>query len=55
MKNYTFYGWRVKLNYEMKAVIVERVIQTLKNMIGGILFGVYGWDVGRYTVFGFDC
>ena len=43
VKNYTFYGWRVKLNfslnYKMKAVIVERVIQTLKNMIGGVLLG----------------
>ena len=35
----------------MKAVIVERVIQTLKRANGGVLFGVYGEDVGRYTQF----
>ena len=54
MKNF-FYGRKVKLNfslnYEMKAVIVERVIRTLKRTIGGVLFGVYGKDVGRNTQF----
>ena len=35
----------------MKPVIVERVIRTLKRMIGGVLLGIYGKDVGRYTQF----
>ena len=35
----------------MKAVIVERVIRTLKWMIGRVLLGIYGKDVGRYTQF----
>ena len=55
MKNNTFYGRKVNFNFssncEMKAVIVERVIQTLKRMIGGVLVGIYGKDVGRYTEF----
>ena len=38
-------------NYEMKAVVVERVICTLKMMISGVLLGVYGTDAGRYTQF----
>ena len=54
-KNDTFYGRKINLNfssnYEMKAVIVERVIRTLKRMIGCVLYGVYGKDVGRYTMF----
>ena len=54
-KNDTFYGRKINLNfssnYEMKAVIVERVIQTLKRMIADVLYGIYGKDVGRYTMF----
>ena len=50
-----FDGKEVKLhfssNYEMKAVVVEKVICTLKMMISGVLLGVYGTDMGRYTQF----
>ena len=49
-----FDGKEVKLhfgsNYKMKAVVVERVIGTLK-MISGVLLGVYGTDVSIYTQF----
>lgn len=35
----------------MKATVVERVIWSLKNMISGVLLGIYGKDVGHYTQF----
>ena len=54
-KKNSFYGNKVNLNfssnYEMKAAIIERVIRTLKKMIGGVLFGIYGKDIGRYMKF----
>ena len=36
-------------NYEMKSVMVERFIRTLKFLISNVLYGLYGKCEGRYT------
>ena len=36
-------------NYEMKSVMVERFIRTLRMMISNVLYGLYGKTEGRYT------
>ena len=36
-------------NYEMKSVIVERFIRTLRMMISNVLYGLYGKIEARYT------
>ena len=36
-------------NYQMKNMIVERFIRTLRMMISNILYGLYGRTEGRYS------
>ena len=36
-------------NYEMKSVVVERFIRTLRMMISNVLYGLYGKIEARYT------
>ena len=36
-------------NYEMKSVMVERFIRTLKMLISNVLYALYGKIEGRYT------
>ena len=36
-------------NYEMKSMMVERFIRTLRMMISNVLYGLYGKLEGRYT------
>ena len=41
--------YRSSENYEMKSVIVERFIRTLRMMISNVLYGLYGKVEARYT------
>ena len=41
--------YRSSENYEMKSVIVERFIRTLRMMISNVLYGLYGKFEARYT------
>ena len=41
--------YRSNENYEMKSVMVERFIRTLRMMISNVLYGLYGKTEGRYT------
>ena len=36
-------------NYEMKSMMVKRLIRTLRMMISNVLYGLYGKIEGRYT------
>ena len=41
--------YRSNENYEMKSMIVERFIRTLRMMLSKVLYGLYGKTEGRYT------
>ena len=41
--------YRSSENYEMKSVMIERFIRTLRMMISNVLYGLYGKTEGRYT------
>ena len=41
--------YRSNENYEMKSMIVERFIRTLRTMLSKVLYGLYGKTEGRYT------
>ena len=41
--------YRSSENYEMKSLMVERFIRTLRMMISNVLYGLYGKTEGRYT------
>ena len=41
--------YRSNENYEMKSMMVERFIRTLRMMLSNVLYGLYGKTEGRYT------
>ena len=41
--------YRSNENYEIKSMIVERFIRTLRMMLSKVLYGLYGKTEGRYT------
>ena len=41
--------YRSNENYEMKSMIVERFIRTLRTMLSNVLYALYGKTEGRYT------